>query len=110
MYDKYMIKRIDEADFGCEGRPDGYVPTVKVFLEGEYGAEVVVEMEDAKMYERELDEGVEVIIGDDATLYQANTYMEFVETDNGDIVQENMTDKQSEWLDGYMDAIEEMEG
>lgn len=24
MYQKYIIKQIDEADFGCEGRPEGY--------------------------------------------------------------------------------------
>ena len=29
----YTITRIDEADFGCEGRPEGYIPMVTVYLE-----------------------------------------------------------------------------
>lgn len=104
MYKKYMIKQIDEADFGCEGRPDGYVPMVKVYLEDESGVEMIIEMEDAKMYERQLDEGSEVIIGEDATLYNAELYIEPFD----DLEYDNITDKQSEWLDNYMNEIEEM--
>lgn len=29
----YKIKRIEEADYGCEERPDGYVPKVTVYNE-----------------------------------------------------------------------------
>ena len=76
MSKKYIIKQIIETDFGCEGRPDGYVPMVKVYLEDENGVETVVEMEDAKMYERQLDESVEVIIGDDGTLMNILEKME----------------------------------
>ena len=38
--------------------------------------ETIVEMEDAKMYERQLDEGVEVIIGYDGTLTNTLEEME----------------------------------
>lgn len=110
MYKKYIIKQIDEADFGCEGRPDGYIPMVKVYIEDEFGAETIVDMEDAVMYERQLDEGVRVIIGEDATLYNADTYIELIETVDNKMENSHMTDKQSEWFEGYMDAIEEMEG
>ena len=76
MSKKYIIKQIIEADFGCEGRPDGYIQMVKVYLDDEIGVETIVEMEDAKMYERQLDEGVEVIIGYDGTLTNTLEEME----------------------------------
>ena len=66
----YTITRIDEADFGCEGRPEGYIPMVTVYLEDEYGREEVIEMEDAQMYHRALDEGSRVVIGGDGASYQ----------------------------------------
>ena len=28
----YLVKKITEEDFGCEGRPDGYEPMVRVDL------------------------------------------------------------------------------
>ena len=65
----YTITRIEEADFGCEGRPEGYVPMVKVYLKDEHGMERVLEMEDAMMYQRKLDEGARVVIGSDKTLH-----------------------------------------
>lgn len=65
----YTITRIEEADFGCEGRPEGYVPMVKVYLKDEQGMERVLEMEDAMMYQRKLDEGARVVIGSDKTLH-----------------------------------------
>lgn len=108
MCQKYRIIRIEEADFGCEGRPDGYVPIVKVYLEDENGAEVITDMEDAMMYERQLDEGTEVIIGEDDTLYAADSYIE-LDIEDDEITETHTADKQSEWLDNYIDAIEEME-
>lgn len=106
MYQKYIIKQIDEADFGCEGRPEGYIPVVKVYLEDEFGMEMIIDMEDAKMYERQLDEGVEVIFGEDGTLYKADSYIDLLLPDESI---GHMADKQSDWLDEYMDAIEKME-
>ena len=49
---------------------------VRVYLGDENGVESIVEMEDAKMYERQLDEGMEVIIGNDGTLMNTLEKME----------------------------------
>ena len=35
---RYKIVRIDEADYGCEGRPDGEEAMDSVWLEDENGA------------------------------------------------------------------------
>ena len=57
------------VEFGCVGRPEGYGPMVKVYLKDEQGMERVLEMEDAMMYQRKLDEGARVVIGSDKTLH-----------------------------------------
>lgn len=66
---KYKIVCIEEDDFGCEGRPEGYIPMVSVHLEDELGEQIIIRMEDAVMYERNLDVGTYVILGQDHTLY-----------------------------------------
>ena len=103
----YTITRIDEADFGCEGRPEGYIPMVTVYLEDEYGGAEVIEMEDAQMYHRALDEGSQVVIGGDGTLYSLEAARR-----QADIIPVEETadiDQQNQWLEGYMDAVEELE-
>lgn len=103
----YTIMRIDEADFGCEGRPEGYIPMVTVYLEDEYGGAEVIEMEDAQMYHRALDEGSQVVIGGDGTLYSLEAARR-----QADIIPVEETadiDQQNQWLEGYMDAVEELE-
>lgn len=103
----YTIIRIDEADFGCEGRPEGYIPMVTVFLEDEYGREHSMEMEDAMMYQRALDEGSRVVIGGDGTLYSVEAARRQADL----IPAEEAVDptQQSKWLEAYMDAVEELE-
>lgn len=54
---RYKIIRIDEPDFGCEGRPDGYEQVDAVLLEDESGHQKTIQMKDAELYERHLDEG-----------------------------------------------------
>ena len=84
---RYRIIRIDEEDYGCEERPDDYVPMVSVLVKtiepDDFGdfPERIIMMEDEIMYRRNLDEG------------------------------ENDTkaDLQGEWLEDYLDALEEME-
>ena len=103
----YTIMRIDEADFGCEGRPEGYIPMVTVYLEDEHGGAEVIEMEDAQMYHRALDEGSQVVIGGDGTLYSLEAARR-----QADIIPVEETadiDQQNQWLEGYMDAVEELE-
>ena len=53
-----------------------------------------------------MDEGVEVIFGEDGTLYKADSYIDLLVPDESI---GHMADKQSDWLDEYMDAIEKME-
>ena len=65
----YKIKRIEEADYGCEERPEGYVPKVTVYLEDVAGAQKIIKMEDALLYKRNLDEGDEAVLAQDGTLY-----------------------------------------
>ena len=104
----YKIIRIDEDDYGCEARPDDYVPMVQVRVRsieendfGEYDEQIVL-MEDSVMYERNLDEGDERVLGFDGELYPAG-----VEFDDKECVDSSI--KQSEWMDSYLEAVEEME-
>lgn len=43
----YTVERIEELDFGCEGRPEGRKDMVRVFLKGENGEEESLKVEDA---------------------------------------------------------------
>ena len=40
---EYFVKRIDEPDFGCEGRPEGKPAMDKVWLEDENQHTIVIE-------------------------------------------------------------------
>ena len=98
----YTIIKIEEEDFGCEGRPEGYVPMVKVFLESNISTTTIM-MEDALMYTRNLDVGSEVIISNDGSLVSAALCLESLEPSGPD------TEIQSQWIQNYLDAVEEME-
>ena len=54
---RYKIVEILEPDFGCEGRPDGYVQVDDVVVEDPLGTRHILKMEDTKLYELELDVG-----------------------------------------------------
>ncbi|WP_164121721.1 hypothetical protein [Sharpea azabuensis] len=54
---RYKIVEILEPDFGCEGRPDGYVQVDDVVVEDTLGTRHILKMEDTKLYELELDVG-----------------------------------------------------
>lgn len=65
----YRIIRIEEPDFGCEGRPEGEEIKDKVFLEEEQTKEeTIIFMEDKLLYERDIDEGSKVMIDQDGRL------------------------------------------
>lgn len=53
----YKLKKILEADYGCEERPAGYVPQVLVILEDEAGNQIEREVPDADLYARNINEG-----------------------------------------------------
>lgn len=69
--ERFRLRRIDEPDFGCEGRPDGKPIMDKVYLRSAQGAEQVVEVADALLYERDLNEGDMVLWDGEQELVKA---------------------------------------
>lgn len=65
---KYKILRIDEPDFGCEGRPDGQPVMARVVLRDKVGEELVVEAGDAWLYQVDMKEGDMVFYSEEAGL------------------------------------------
>ena len=53
----YQIKKILEADYGCEERPAGYVPQALVILHDEAGNQIEREVPDDDLYARNINEG-----------------------------------------------------
>ena len=53
----WIVKRIQEDDFGCEERPDDAKVKVLVTLADENGQERLVRVEDEWLYENGIDEG-----------------------------------------------------
>ena len=98
----YKIIRIDEEDFGCEGRPEGQEPMVRVVLEAET---MIVMMEDALMYTRKLDVGGLAIVGADGLLCAPGTVMSMEEVLEVSVDFE----KQAAWMENYWDAVDELE-
>ena len=87
-----IIKRIDEADFVCEERLPGEPLRVLVTLENEDGNEYQFECADNYLISMGLDEGDEwpqELIDEESDL-------------------QNKCEKQSAWMDNYLDAIEEI--
>lgn len=101
----YKIIRIDEEDFGCEGRPEGQEPKVRVVLEADTGETMIVMMEDALMYARKLDVGGQAIMGADGMLYAPGAMVSTEEVIEGSVDFE----KQAAWMENYWDAIDELE-
>ena len=59
----YTVKRIDEdLNFGCEERPDDVPVMAIVTLVNSSGEEVIVNAEDAELYERNINEGDKVCL------------------------------------------------
>ena len=56
MLETYTVLRIDESDFGCEGRPEGKPAMDKVWLEDENQHTIVIEIEDEKLYALHINE------------------------------------------------------
>ncbi len=57
MSEIYKIIRIDEADFGCEGVPDGQPVKDEVTIETQSGSQFIMQIEDALLYKLDLNEG-----------------------------------------------------
>ena len=89
----WIIKRIDEADFGCEERLPGEPLMVLVTIESDGGENSQFEVADKWLDMMGLDEGDE---WPEELINQANE-------------DEEKILRQSEWMDNFLDAIEEME-
>ena len=65
----YLVMKIDEPDFGCEGRPDGVEPMAKVtLLKLKSEEEIQLEIPDAELYQKEINEGNEVAFSPDGVI------------------------------------------
>ena len=88
----WKIKRIDEADFGCEERLPGEPLMVLVSLESDDGRVIQFEAADNWLTVQELSEGDE--------------WPENIETpDEAD----ERTARQTQWMENYFEALEELE-
>ena len=65
MLETFNVLRIDEPDFGCEGRPDWMEVKYNVLLKSNYtGQEMTVQEKDARLYELDINEGDKVFLID----------------------------------------------
>ena len=63
MLETFNVLRIDEPDFGCEGRPDEMEVKDNVLLKSNYtGQEMTVQEKDARLYELDINEGDKVFL------------------------------------------------
>lgn len=88
----WTVKHIYEADFGCEERMPGEPLTSLVILESDTGEVMQVEVADKWLTFMDIDEGDE-------------WPQELIDEENN--VQNKCT-KQSEWMDNYLDAVDEI--
>ena len=65
--DKYKIVKITEDDYGCEDRPDDYIPRVIVYLKSE-DSETTIKQVDKYLYNNDIDVGDMVVINSDGLL------------------------------------------
>ena len=65
----HLVMRIDEPDFGCEGRPDGVEPMAKVTVMNlKNEEETEMEIPDAELYRKNIIEGSEVAVSPDGIM------------------------------------------
>lgn len=60
--ERYKVLRIEEEDFGCEGRPDHMEPMVDVILVNEKEETFRFQEKDQLLYQRKINEGDFVFI------------------------------------------------
>lgn len=88
----WTIKRIDEADFGCEERLPGEPLLVLVSLESDDGRVIQFEAADNWLTVQELSEGDE--------------WPEDIEAPDA---ADERTVRQTQWMENYFEALEELE-
>lgn len=89
----WIIKRIDEADFGCEERLPGEPLMTLVTLESDEGDNIQLEVADNWLIAMGLDEGDE----------WPEELVEQTKKEEDSIL------KQAEWMENYLDAASEIE-
>lgn len=67
---KYIVKKIQEADYGCEERPVGYLPQVLLCLRDETGQEIDMEVADAELLAKDINEGDWVFFDKDNEIFK----------------------------------------
>ena len=88
----WVIKRIEEADFGCEERMPGEPQMVLVTLENDFGQIEQLEVADRWLAMQELDEGDEWPVDPEQMDEQELSIL-----------------TQNQWMDHYMEAVEELQ-
>lgn len=86
---KWIITRIDEADFGCEERMPGEPQRVLVSIESEDGRELQFEVAEPWLLSQELDEGDE--------------WPEDVDSEDA---MDKTASRQAEFMDRYLNDVE----
>lgn len=66
----YFVKKILEPEYGCEGRPEGYVAMDTVFLRNEEGDEIVMRVSDKELYDKNINEGDSVYFDMDEHIHK----------------------------------------
>lgn len=105
----WKIHQILEADYGCEERLPGQPLMALVYLVDEYGQTCQFEVEDQWLIENNLDEGDEwtypIEIAVDNSLENTADHLIDNQADNN----AGSAQKQMEWMDNYLDALDELE-
>ena len=72
MAEIFKIIRIDEPDFGCEGLPEGQPLTDEVTIEDMSGHQFLMRIEDAVLYDNDLNEGDHFTINEKGDLIKGH--------------------------------------
>ena len=67
---RYIVKRNQEADFGCEERPDGYQLQVLLRLRDEVGQEIDMEVADVELLANDINEGDWIYFNKDNKIFK----------------------------------------
>ncbi len=67
---KYIVKKIQEADFGCEERSDGIGAMVLLHLRDESNQEIDMEVADAELLANDINEGDWVYFDKDNKIFK----------------------------------------
>ena len=67
---KYIVKRIQEADFGCEERPEGTGAMALLRLRDVAGHEIEFEVQDADLLAQDINEGDWVFFDKDDNIHK----------------------------------------